>query len=162
MAVPDLTLELLGADGFEENLIELSRLYGPRSARQTFNVPMRRAFSFVEEEIRAETPVDTGNLQDHTELRAGVANRFEMRQFPDAVFAARAGWFYSSPNTLTFQALAVEFGTRYQPAQRVLRNALDDNINIVLDVFVDEMRESLDRTARRLHRRQSAGLHRRR
>ena len=82
MAVPDLTLELLGADGFEENLIELSRLYGPRSARQTFNVPMRRAFSFVEEEIRAETPVDTGNLQDHTELRAGVANRFEMRQFP--------------------------------------------------------------------------------
>ena len=76
MPVPNITSELLGVDGFEDNLRELSRLYGPRSARQTFNVPMRRAFRFVRDEIEAETPVDTGNLRDHTELVAGVANRF--------------------------------------------------------------------------------------
>ena len=128
-------------------------MFGPRAARQTLSVPMRRAFSFVREQIETDTPVDTGNLVSHTALWAGIANRDERRTFPDAVFAVRAGWRYPSPSTLTFQGLAVEFGTRFQPPQRILRGALEDNVQLVLDVFMDEMRDRVEAAAIRLARR---------
>ena len=157
MPIPDIDFRLTGLEQANANINELSRQFGPRRARQTFNVPLRRAFANVEADIRANTPVDTGNLRDTTQLRAGVANRFERRRFPDAVYAVRAGWFYSAPSPLTFQALAVEYGTRYQTGNRTLRTALANNAEGAIDIFCREIGNSIMRTARRLNRRRAAG-----
>ena len=157
MAIPDFDFRLEGLEQANRNINELAREFGPRRARQTFSVPLRRAFAIVEADIRANTPVDTGNLRDTTQLRAGVANRFERRRFPDAVYAVRAGWFYPSPNTLTFQALAVEYGTRFQGGTAVLRTALANNVERSLQIFCNEIGDRIMRTARRLNRQRAAG-----
>ena len=157
MAIPNIDFRLEGLTQANDNINRLAEEFGPRRARQTFNVPLRRAFAGVEADIRANTPVDTGSLRDTTRIRAGAANRFERRRFPDAVYAVRAGWFYASPSTITFQALAVEFGTRFQPANSVLQTALANNAENAIDIFCREMETSIMRTARRLNRRRAAG-----
>ena len=68
MPIPDINFRLEGLSQANANINELSRQFGPRRARQTFNVPLRRAFANVEADIRANTPVDTGNLRDTTRL----------------------------------------------------------------------------------------------
>ena len=157
MPIPDITFRLEGLEQANNNINQLSAEFGPRRAVQTFNVPLRRAFAIVEQDIRANTPVESGELRDSTRLRAGRANRFERRRFPDAVYAVRAGWFYPSPNTLTFRALATEYGTSNQSANPVLRTALANNAERAIRIFCDEIGDRIQRTATRLNRQRAAG-----
>ena len=161
MAAPRVNFQVQGLRELENNILELSEEYGPRGARSAFNIPMRDSFRVVEEQIRSTTPVDTGRLRELVRLQTGTANRFERADSPDAVWAARAGWFWTSPSTYSFQALAVEYGTRFIPAQRTLRNALENNINAVLDQFSDRLAAGIERRATQLARRQARRLGRR-
>ena len=143
-------------------LQSLAREYGPRNARNAFRVPTRRALLATRDNIAATTPVDTGRLVETVGVRVGVPNRFDKRRNPGAVYAGRVGWFWPSSDTRWFQALAVEFGTRYQPPQSILRDALQRNSQNIIDTFSTELRRNITRTANRLERRARAGRLRRR
>ena len=143
-------------------LQELSREYGPRNARNAFRVPTRKALLSTRDDISNTTPVDTGRLQETVNVRVGIPNRFDKRRNPNAVYAGRVGWFWPTSDTRWFQALAVEFGTRYQPAQSILRDALQRNSRNIVNTFRDELRINITRTANRLERRARAGRLRRR
>ena len=155
MPVPIVNFEVQGLRELERNILDLSNDYSPRQARSAFNIPMRNAFRIVEDQIRNNTPVDTGRLRELVRLMTGRTNRFETADDPNAVWAARAGWFWTSPASYSFQALAVEYGTRFQPGQRILRNALENNVQAVLSTFSQTLGEGIERRAMQLARRQA-------
>lgn len=154
MAAPQVDFRVEGLAGLERNLLQLAEDFGPRNARRAFNIPMRDAFRIVENDIRSNTPVDTGRLRETVRTQTGTANRFERADSPNAVWSARAGWFWTSPSYFSFQALAVEYGTRSQTGLNVLRGALQRNIPAVLDQFGSTLGANIERTADRLGRRQ--------
>lgn len=154
MAAPQVDFQVQGLAGLERNILDLAEAYGPRNARVAFNIPMRNAFRIVEDTIRSTTPVDTGRLRETVDLQSTTANRFERADSPNAIWAVRAGWFWTSPSTFSFQALAVEYGTRFQPAERTLRRALEGNAGAVLNQFSRTLGANIERTADRLGARQ--------
>ena len=154
MAAPQVDFQVQGLAGLERNMLQLANDYGPRNARRAFNIPMRDAFRLVENAIRVNTPIDTGRLRETVLLQSTTANVFERADSPNAIWSVRAGWFWTSPSTFSFQTLAVEYGTRFVPAQRTLRNALESNASAVLDQFGRELGANIERTADRLGRRQ--------
>ena len=143
-------------------LQSLAREYGPRNARQSLRVPTRRALLATRDNIANTTPVDTGRLVETVDLRVGVPNRFDKNRNPGAVYVGRVGWFWPTSDTRWFQALAVEFGTRYQPPKSILRDALERNSRNIIETFTSELRRNITRTANRLERRARAGTLRRR
>ena len=155
MPAPTIRANITGLAEAERNLLELAREYGPGRARRTLTTPLNRAIAPVLDQIQTETPVDTGRLRESVRRRTGAANRFERMEFPDAVAATRVGWFWAAGNSQWFQALAVEFGQPRQGVggQRILRNALENNIDEVIRIFSRELGPQIERTAERLGRR---------
>lgn len=150
MAVPPQRFEVQGLSEAARALDRLSREFGPRSARGILNVPLRRAMQPVEDQIEATTPRATGRLAGLTTLRVGVSNKFDRRKNPGVVAAARTGWTWPAGDGTWHQALAIEFGTRYQPEQRILRNALESNVRQSLDIFSNELGTRIEVRSRQL------------
>lgn len=75
---------------------------------------VRATLEPVLEELRANTPVETGALRRSARLEISVAG---------GVLSARVGW--SGRKVRRQQMLAVEFGTRTRPAGRVLSRAVE-------------------------------------
>ena len=129
-----VTIQTRGFREAERNLLRLANDFGPRGARTLINREMRAAFRPVEQQIRATTPVDEGDLQQSTSLRAGSPTRRD-RQNPEIgrnVFSiVRAGWFWRG-TSLWFQATNVEYGNSTRAPANVLRSALEDNAGRVL------------------------------
>ena len=152
----DFTVRVEGLRQLEENWLRLGNDIGLPRARNIANVPLRNALrSQVEPTIRANTPVDTGGLREsintplgrrvrRQEIASGTFNR-------NVVVRAETGWFWRG-RSLWFQSLAVEFGTRAQAPQAVLRNALQANINSTLQQFSTEFGNRLEARARRYAR----------
>lgn len=161
MAVPTVEFRVEGLRELERNILELAEEYTPQQARRTLNIPMRNAFRIVENQIRNRTPVDTGRLRELVRLESTRPNRFDLAENPNYIWVARAGWFWTSPSTYSFQALAVEYGTRFRVGYRTLRNALENNVNPVLNAFSTELAANITRTATRLARRQLRASRRR-
>ena len=155
MAVAGLQFRVDGLRESDQALTALAEEYGPRNARQSLSVPLRRAMAPVLDDVEANTPVDTGSLQSLSKTRVSTANRFDTGRSPDVVFVARTGWFWPTSNSHWFQALAVEYGTRTQSGQRVLRRALQNNIREVTNIFSRELGPSIERAATRLHARRA-------
>ena len=150
----DLTIRTTGFDQLERDWLELAADLGPAKARTTLNRPMRQAIQLVANTIRANTPVDTGRLRDSVNTNAGRARRSELRTGAfsmNDVVVARAGWFWRGQSNW-FQALAVEYGTRTQPAQMVLRNALRSNSTAMLQQLSTGIRQAIIRRTARFAR----------
>ena len=153
--MPDgVTVRIEGLRQLERNWIRLSNELGPRRARSVANVPIRRALQPVRDQIQRDTPVDTGDLRDSVNLNSGAARRTEQRSGtfgPNVVAVGRTGWFWRG-RSLWFQALAVEYGTRYTEPRSVLRNALEQNVNNVLRIFANEFGPRIEQRAERFAR----------
>ena len=165
MATPNVTITIDGIEELERTLVSIADQYGPATARNTLRVPMTNAFRIVEEAIRNSTPVDTGELRTSVDLRTRVPNRATRRRIPDAVLQTRAGWFWTRPANLYFRAWALEYGTRFQPARSILRNALTANANAVLQRFGETVGNDIEQRATQLYqasRRRSLARQRRR
>ena len=149
--MPNLTVRTNGFDQLEKDWLELAEDIGPAKARTTLNRPMRQAVEIVADDIRANTPIDSGGLRDSVNTNAGRARRAEVSSGvfdTNDVVVARAGWFWRGESRW-FQALAVEYGTRTLPAQMVLRDALMSNTTEMLQTLSTGIREAITkRTAR--------------
>ena len=157
MPIPDIQVDVRGLESLNQSLQDISNMYGPRQARSSLRIPMRDSFREVEDTIRRNTPVDTGNLSESVGLRAQVPTREDRRRNPGVVYTVKAGWMWTRPS-LWSQALAVEYGTRQVAERRVLRDALDAHAQQVVSEFTVRLRKQLDRTARRLRNRQQRSL----
>ena len=130
----DLTFMANGFDQLERDWLQLAQDLGPRRARTVANIPIRNALRPVRAVIEANTPVDSGGLRDSINQNQRIATRAELRSGTftrNDVAVGRVGWFWRG-ESLWFQALAVEYGTRFTQPQRVLRAALEDNVNVVV------------------------------
>ena len=149
--MPDLTVRTTGFAELEENWLELAEDLGPAKARTTLNRPMRQAVEIVADEIRENTPVDSGGLRESVATNAGRARRQEVSSGvfdTNDVVVARAGWFWRGESRW-FQALAVEYGTRTAPAQMILRDALMNNSAKALEMLSTGIEQAITkRTAR--------------
>ena len=153
--MPDsLTFNVRGVAELERAWLRLADDLGPRRARTVANIPIRRALAPVRNQIERETPIDTGELRDSINTNAGTARRTEQRSGtfgPNVVAVGRTGWFWRG-RSLWFQALAVEYGTRYTEPRSVLRNALEQNVNNVLRIFANEFGPRIEQRAERFAR----------
>ena len=147
----DLTVRTTGFAELEDNWLELAEDLGPAKARTTLNRPMRQAVEIVADEIRENTPVDSGGLRESVATNAGRARRAEVSSGvfdTNDVVVARAGWFWRGESRW-FQALAVEYGTRTAPAQMILRDALMSNTQAMLNELSKGIEQAITkRTAR--------------
>lgn len=155
--MPDLNIRVRGLRRLERNLLRLSNSVGFRSARNIANVPLRDALrQEVEPVIRANTPEDTGELRRSVETTLGRgprASEVSSGTFNrNTVARALTGWFWRGTSKW-FQALAVEYGTRYQAAQNVLSNALLSRQRAVTLRFARLFGRRLTQVARRNARR---------
>lgn len=157
MVVPVQTINVRGLTALNRNLQEISDDFGPQKARRILALPLRNALQIVGNQIAATTPQDTGRLAALTDTRARVPSRQDKRANPDVVYVARTGWFWPTGDGTWFQALAVEFGTRYQQGDRTLRNALESNAQAVVDQFSSELGPRIERRANQLRLRAQAG-----
>ena len=152
----DFSVRVEGLQQLERNWLRLSRDVGVRSARNIANVPLRNALrDQVEPIIRTNTPVDTGGLRDsirttlgrgprRSEIASGTFDR-------NVVVRSLTGWHWQG-TSLWFQALAVEYGTRYQVGQSVLRSALQTRTTGVVNQFAAEFGRRIEQRASRFAR----------
>ena len=150
----DLEVRVEGLQQLERNWLRLAEDLGPRRARTVANRPLREAIAPVTRAITSGTPVDQGGLQESIDTQVRIASRNELRQGTftrDDVAVVRTGWFWRS-RSLWFQALAVEYGTRFQSAQNVLRSALESRIRIVTNLLASRLGRNIERRAARLAR----------
>ena len=158
MATPQLNFRIEGLRELERNLLELANEYGPRNALSALRQPVRNSLRLIAADIEANTPVESGSLRES--VGVSVRMRRSKDQGPhvpeDAVLVGEVGWRWRNVS-LWRRALAIEFGTRTQSAQSVLRDALGRSQGQILNDFSRDLGESIMRTARRLERRSRAG-----
>ena len=158
----DFEFRIDGLDELEKNLLDLAREYGPRNARNAFNVPMKKALAVVEEKIIADTPMDTGELKQSVKIKTGRGPVLKSRlnwniASPGGkdkiVAAAHVGWYGQS----SYKLLAVEYGTRKKSRPGVVRRALRTKAGHVMKTFRTEFAKNLTKTANRLSKRKKLG-----
>lgn len=154
-----------------EGLIELSAIFnqlgeelGFSRVRSIPRIPLRNAMrDIVEPVIVANTPIDTGRLRDS--VQTTVRNTRNSEVFSgtfdrNTLVRAVTGWTWQG-QSLWFQALAVEYGTRYQAPQAILRNALQNNVSRVVQRFSQLFGPRLERRAEQIRRQLQGGRRRR-
>ena len=157
-----ITAKLLGAKELEASLVELAKLYGPKTVRNIFNPPLRKASAAILQDIKTNTPVSSGSLRDSVAMKVGRPNKVRLRS--DAVdeytvAESRIGWFWRRGDRVSsYQALAIEFGTLNQPAQPVLRKALQNGASRAVKILQLEIGKSIKQTAKRLAKKRLKGL----
>ena len=164
MAAPDHMVTIRGLRELENNLAALAAEYGPLNAISALRTPMRRSLRVVAEQIRANTPVDTGGLRDSTAVHISRPNsRLRRSRFVsnNSVLVGRVGWFWRS-RSLWYQALSVEYGNRVTEARPTIRPAVNLLFEEAINNFAPAVADNIERTATRLSRRAAAGTLRRR
>lgn len=150
----EFNVQLTGFAELERDWLALANDLGPARARTTLNRPVRQAIEIAADDIRENTPVDTGDLQRSVNTNSGRARRSELRSGvfdANDVVVARAGWFWRG-ESMWFQALAVEYGTSQQPPRMVLRDALRSNADAMLERLRTGIREAITRRVARFNR----------
>ena len=145
----DFTVQFDGFAKLERDWLRLAADLGPRRARTVVNAPIRNALRVVRSDIQANTPVDTGGLRQSIRQNTRIASRSELARGTftrDDVAVGRVGWFWTG-ESLWFQALAVEYGTRQVAAQNVLRSALERNVDQVLRTLSNDLGQAIERRA---------------
>ena len=153
-------VEIVGLRQLERNLNQLADQYGPRNAASAYRAAMRRTLNPIRDEIKANTPIDTGGLAESTKINISAPTR-RLRRNPElknVVFIGSVGWIWRSPTFTRFhQAVNVEFGNIYRQPRRVLRDAFETLQRSVNTDFVPTLTREIERTATRLARRQERG-----
>ena len=166
MAAGEINFQVAGLMQLNQNLEALATQYGPRNAISALRPALRATLRPVADEIRRNTPVDTGTLQNSTNIRIGMATPAILRREhidPNAIIVGRVGWFWrGDERSLWRQALSIEYGNAVTPAQSVIRPALDTLASLAVNDFAPELARSIERTTTRLGRKAAAGTLRRR
>lgn len=135
-----------GLRELEMKLDALSKEYGPKEAKKALRTPIRKAMKPVLEDVRSNTPTDTGALEKSAKLRVRAPSRKLPADNPDVTLIGTVGW----ENSNMSKQLAVEFGNSNQSAQPTLRPALESNADEVTSIFGRELGDSIDKTAKKL------------
>lgn len=146
----EFTIRVDGLAELERAWINLASDLGPAKARRVVNKPMRAAIEPIRRTISVTTPIDTGDLAESTFANTNIVSRRELRSTfftRNDVAAARAGWGWRFPSDLIFRALATEYGTRFQPAQRILQNALLSNSQTALNILRAQLGPAIESRA---------------
>ncbi len=165
MAAPNLGITIRGLDSLERNLLDFADQYGPKNAISALRAPLRSSLRSVAEQIRSNTPVDTGELRESTSISITQPTRRLLRSNyinNDSIIVGRVGWFWGRGEMLWLRSLFVEFGNRHTPARPVLKPALRTLQSVLVADFAPAMAKSMEATARRLGRRALRGTLRRR
>lgn len=146
--------EVKGLKELEKNLLDLGKEFGFRNARTSLSKPLKDAMQPVEDQIRQNTPVDQGLLVNSlaSKIGRGRGVRDPHLKSKDVVQARRVGWFGNYK-----KMLAIEFGTRQRPAGNIIRGALEDNFNQVVDTFTSGLKQSIEKATNRLNKRKALG-----
>ena len=159
-----MNFEIKGGKELEQTLLDLAKEYGPRNIRNALNTPLKNALKPVEEQIRTNTPVDTGGLRNS--VKSAVGRGKQARGFggksrgfktggpgSNVIAAARTGWM-----KVNFRhAVAVEYGSRETPATRVIRDALKDNSDSILGDLFKRVGANIEKTVGRLNKKKKLG-----
>lgn len=152
-----MKIEVKGLKELERNLLALSDEFGPKAGVQAMRPAMRAAVKPLESTIIATTPRDSGTLADSTKTKIGKPTKKMLRSVhfnEKQVLSARVGWTWKEVS-LWNQSLAVEFGTRNQSQQAVLRNAFDQHRNQMLQDFGDALGPAIEKKAKALYRKRA-------
>ena len=158
-----LDVQMDGGKELEDSLLELAKIYGPKSVSAVFNAPIKKAMGGMLTDVQSNTPVDSGDLKESVALKVGKPSKSRLRnsQTIDETVASqgRVGWFWSKGSGVnSHAALSVEFGTQTTGAQPVLRKALQTGAGGAVQILKKEVGRSLDKTANRLAKKRAKGL----
>jgi HK97 gp10 family phage protein len=134
-----------GLKELEKKLLALSKEYGAKKANSALRAPLKAAMSPIVQEVKNNTPVDTGALRDSTKLRIRQPSKQIKADNPDVTMIASVGWEENRK-----QQIAVEYGTNSREANPVLRPALENNKKEIVARFAKTLGPSIERSARRL------------
>ena len=151
------TIEVRGLKELERSLIALQKEYGGKAATQAMRPAVKAAMKPLENKIKQETPVDTGELRDSTKLKIGAVTKkmkVSAHYNSTTVIAGRVGWFWSKPS-LWHQALAVEYGTQKTPANHTLERVFDEEAVGMTKRFKDTLGPAIEKKAQSLAKKRS-------
>lgn len=149
----EINVDVRGLKQTLANLQTLSNDFGPRKARTALSGPAKKAMAPVLAYVKVNVPKDTLGLSGSIKARGGPPTRLELRTNPNSVYVYRVGYTWVTPGREYFQATAVEYGTRHQSAQPVLRTALSSNFRRIVNTFADELAPAIERRAIQLSKR---------
>jgi len=156
-----ITAELVGAKELEASLVELAKLYGAKSVKAIFNPPLRKASAGILQDIKQNTPVDSGALRDSVDMKVGRPNKVRLKSKAVdeyTVSESRIGWFWRRGDKVnSFEALSIEFGNQKTAAQPVLRKALQNGASQAVKILQLEIGKSIKKTAKRLAKKRLKG-----
>lgn len=107
-------------------------------AKKAMSKAARKAMSIVRDEVKADAPVDTGDLKANVTLRTSARK--------NGIVYARVGikgGAKANPDTPYYFRM-VEFGTQDMPAKPFMRPALENSAQQILDIVVRELSEALE------------------
>lgn len=145
-------MKLTGMKELERALLDLGKEYGdPKYALQAMRPAMKKAVEPLVDNIKANTPVDDGDLRDSSKFKIRKANTKDKDVFgQDSIIVAEAGWIWAAGKGTYAKALAVEYGTSNKKAQPVLRRALEANAGSMISTFKEELAKSIKKKAKQL------------
>ena len=150
----EITYTVEGLRQIDDNLQALANQYGVRNALRALRKPVRDALTPVFNAIKNNTPVDTGDLRNSTFISISIPTKRQIAQSQsiprDAIIQGSVGWRWTSARPLSHSALAIEFGNSRVSAQPVITPAFESNIPRINTTIANEIRASIESTARRL------------
>ena len=155
----DSTIKVTGLKELEKNLLALQKEYGGKAAPQAMRPAVKAAITPLKTSVMQDTPVDEGALRDSTAVKIGKPTKKMSHgghYNNSTILAGRVGWFWSSPS-LWNQSLAVEFGTKNQPAQHVLEGVFDREASGMLKRFKDTLGPAIEKKATALNKKRNKG-----
>tara|TARA_R110000787_G_scaffold2708_7_gene10488 strand:- start:866 stop:1348 length:483 start_codon:yes stop_codon:yes gene_type:complete len=148
---------ITGLKDLEKALLALNKEYSGKAAAQALRPAIKAAVAPLETPIRNATPIDSGDLRDSTKVKVGKPNKkMASSEYytKDTVIYGQVGWFWKGSPSLWHQALAVEFGTRDNPAQSILRDTFDANSDEMLNKFKSTLGPAIEKKAKALAKKQ--------
>lgn len=155
----DGTIKVTGLKELEKNLRALQKEYGGKAAPQAMRPAIKAAITPLKDSVIQDTPVDEGALRDSTAVKIGKPTR-KMQHGGHynntTILVGRVGWFWSGPS-LWNQSLAVEFGTKEQPAQHVLEGVFDREAKGMANRFKSALGPAIEKKAKALNKKRNKG-----
>ena len=139
MAVPGINERKFrqSARNVDRALRALERSIGRGSARKVFRTAFKEHSAPMVDEAKQRVRKNRGALARTINMRFSQPKGARRKRGPKAIFQAFFGYVVGrakSPKRFTSinQALAVEYGTKHQPATRAVRRAFDSHIQAAL------------------------------
>ena len=138
-------------------LSELTKEYSGKESLEALKPALKEGVQEVYQDVKNNTPVDTGGLRDSTRIVVRKSNKKDKKTLGnDSVAYASVEWNWkkSQGDSARYpQQLAIEYGNSSTAARPVLRPALEKNAQNSVNVFGRTLGASIDKTARKLEKK---------